>query len=215
MSDLEKVFDEFADATEQTVLRLIDEVRGLRAELAEVRTEQRNAPVVQPPVPAADARVIAGLESDVNRLIDEYKRLAERPAPADGKDGKDGKDAEVNIEEIVARVAEIAIPKITAAIPTPKDGENGKDGRDGRDGKDGIATREELFDITESRFAELQVRTLADSWRGVWRDGDDYTRGAVAQWDGSPWLALNDTRTKPGTSGDWVLLAKKGRDGRK
>jgi hypothetical protein len=36
----------------------------------------------------------------------------------------------------------------------------------------------------------------------------------VAQWDGCPWLALADTpTTKPGTSPEWVMFAKKGRDG--
>ena len=70
--------------------------------------------------------------------------------------------------------------------------------------------------MIEQRFAELQVRNLADSWRGVWSPEETYQRGNVAQWDGSPWLALADKPTsKPGTSSEWVLFAKKGRDGKR
>lgn len=136
------------------------------------------------------------------------------PVPAKGDKGDAGADGkaavEVNVEEIVARVAEIAIPRVAAIIPVPKDGEKGERGADG------IATREELDSLAEERFADLKVRTLADSWQGVWMPDKEYERGVIVQWDGSPWLALARTKSKPGSpQSDWILFAKKGRDARK
>lgn len=118
--------------------------------------------------------------------------------------------------------------------PAGPQGERGADGLHGRDGApgpqgergaDGIMSRAEFDALLEARFAELETRNaaqlaearvlnLADSWRGVWKPTETYQRGNVAQWDGSPWLALADNpTTKPGTSQEWTLFAKKGRDG--
>lgn len=108
--------------------------------------------------------------------------------------------------------------------PPGKDGADGKDGRDGIDGlpgdkgdrgADGIATREELDSLIEQRFAELQVRSLADTFQGVYDQSKLYTKGQIAMWDGQPWLAMvPETRAMPGQSSDWKLFAKRGRDGR-
>jgi hypothetical protein len=106
-----------------------------------------------------------------------------------------------------------------------RDGAPGPQGERGERGADGIATRAELDALIEARFAELETRNaaqlaearvlnLADSWRGVWKPTETYRRGNVAQWDGCPWLALAEhPTTKPGTSAEWAMFAKKGRDG--
>lgn len=49
--------------------------------------------------------------------------------------------------------------------------------------------------------------------RGIWKDGG-YTQGDVVTWDGSQWHCLAPTDTKPGTSKDWQLVVKRGRDGK-
>jgi hypothetical protein len=141
----------------------------------------------------------------------EPRSVIEGPPGKDGRDGVDGKDGK-------------------DGDPGPRgdvgpQGDRGADGLQGRDGApgpqgargaDGIATRAEIIALMEERYAELQVRNLADSWRGVWSPAETYQRGNVAQWDGSPWLALAEKPvTKPGTSTEWVLFAKKGRDGKK
>lgn len=188
------------------------EVRGVRAEIESLRLEQRAAPVLatQPPI---DENAIATRAAALVPPIDHEaiaKRAAELVPPP--KNGEDGKDAVVNTEEIIARVAEVSIPRIAALIPTPKNGEPGAPGKDGERGEDGIASREEIEALIDKRFAEVQTRTLADAWRGVWKHGELSARGSVAQWDGCAWLALNDTRAEPGHSPDWALFAKKGRD---
>jgi hypothetical protein len=113
--------------------------------------------------------------------------------------------------------------------PAGEPGERGAPGQDGRDGApgpqgepgaqgergaDGIATRDELESIIEARFAELQVRTFADVYQGVFSSREQYTRGGLVTWDGSLWLAMEDTDDQPGTSPRWRLVTKKGRDGR-
>ena len=51
-------------------------------------------------------------------------------------------------------------------------------------------------------------------YRGIWREGA-YQRGDSATHEGSTWIALADTTSRPGTPNcDWQLANKKGRDGR-
>lgn len=95
-----------------------------------------------------------------------------------------------------------------------KDGINGSDGKHGERGADGIATREELNEIVEKRFAEVQVRSLADVFEGVYDPSKLYPPGRLAVWDGQTWLSMTETRAAPAVSSDWKLIAKKGRDGR-
>jgi hypothetical protein len=96
-----------------------------------------------------------------------------------------------------------------------KDGADGKDGRDGTDGKpgergaDGMVTEAEVDAKIEARMADIQVRTFADIYKGVYKPGESYTRSNVTTWGGSLWLALSDTRSKPGETPDWKLVVKK------
>lgn len=55
--------------------------------------------------------------------------------------------------------------------------------------------------------------TLADLHQGIWTEGE-YKRGDVVTWGGSQWLALADTDARPETTKDWVLVVKRGRDGK-
>jgi hypothetical protein len=91
----------------------------------------------------------------------------------------------------------------------------GPRGEHGERGADGIATVAELDARIEARFAELQVRTIADSYQGVFEPDKLYARGLLATWGGSLWLSMNETRSKPGETGDWKLIVKRGADGKK
>ena len=144
---------------------------------------------VQKFMDAVEERLTAR-EEEIRSLLSELETRATPREGAPGKDGKDGIDGKPGA-----------------------DGKDGAPGKDGERGADGIATREELDAWFEKRAADLEARNLADVWKGVFKHGELYTRGAIAQWDGSPWLALKDTNAVPGTNGDWQLFAKKGRDG--
>lgn len=130
-----------------------------------------------------------------------------------GKDGRDGKDGVPGAPGTPGALGERGADGLA--------GTNGKDGRDGVDGRagapgekgergaDGVATRGEIEAIVEERAASISVRTFADIYKGVFKPGDLYTRGALSTWGGSLWLSLVDTRAKPGESPDWKLVVKK------
>lgn len=148
----------------------------------------------------------------------------------DGKDGKDGKDGEsVSIESVIASVsasferrfsdmqlswerqARDTFEKAVDRMPVPKDGVNGKD-----------ALPVESIDITQegrnvviklgSTEHAIKLDSIID--KGVWRDGD-YEKGDAVTHGGSLWIAqVDDPKDAPGTSKEWRLAVKKGRDGR-
>lgn len=213
MSDLiERAFDEFAEATEATVLRLVEEIRALRTEVAEVREQARTAPepVVAegPQGPAgesgergADGRGIESVEQRGGDLIFRF---------TDG--------AEVNLGRVTGEQGERGEPgergEVGPAGERGERGEPGPRGEQGERGADGIASEEDLQARMEEMFREVQVRTLFDSHRGTYKRGESYRKADVVAWGGSTWGAMAETMAEPGTSPDWQLLAKKGRDGR-
>lgn len=157
-----------------------------------------------------------------NALIREAPKVVEGPpgpAGRDGKDGSDGtnggdgKDGAPGVPGEKGDTGERGTDGLQG-----RDGSVGLDGRDGEKGErgsDGIATRAELDEVIEQRFGELQVRTFADVYQGVYEPNRTYTRGLLTTWGGSLWLSQSDTKTKPGESPDWKLVVKKGSDGRK
>lgn len=189
------------------VQRFID---GVRAALAKQADEMR------------------GLVAETRSALTEMQTRSAQPVPQ-GERGERGEPGERGEAGPAGEKGEQGPPG-----PAGAPGERGADGLNGRDGApgpqgergaDGILSRAEFDALLEARFAEIQTRNaaqlaearvlnLADSWRGVWKQTETYQRGNVAQWDGCPWLALADKpTTKPGTSPEWVMFAKKGRDG--
>lgn len=59
-----------------------------------------------------------------------------------------------------------------------------------------------------AEIAKLEQRTLADAFQGPWLPQRTYRRGALVQHGGSAWLALADTKAKPGEGEGWRLLVK-------
>lgn len=178
---------------------------------------------VQKFMDAVEARMTAR-ENEIRGLLDVLetraipKVIEGPPGPAgkdgangvDGKDGINGKDGAPGIGEKGERGADGLNGKDGApsTVPGPK-------GDKGERGADGIATREELNSIVEQRFAEIQVRTFADVYQGVYENGRLYTRGLLTTWGGSLWLSKVETRGKPGESPDWSLVVKRGDAARK
>lgn len=119
----------------------------------------------------------------------------------DGRDGSNGKDGERGADGIQGR----------DGAP----GREGAPGAKGERGADGIATRAEIEAVVEQRVADINVRTFADVYQGVYENNRMYTRGLLATWGGSLWLSQVETQSKPGENADWKLIVKKGADGRK
>lgn len=167
---------------------LKEEIRSLKTTL-----ETRSAPqgIAGPPGPKGDA--------------------GERGA--DGKNGVDGKDGAPGSAGKDGAIGERGVDGLNgkdgapSTVPGPK-------GDTGERGADGIATREELHSLIEERMAEVQVRSFADLYRGVFKHGESYKRSQFATWGGSLFLALADTGNRPGESNDWQLVTKRGADGK-
>lgn len=68
-------------------------------------------------------------------------------------------------------------------------------------------------DGLQKDVTHLEKRSVPE-YCGVWREGS-YQRGDEVTHDGSRWIALADTTTKPGTANNhWQLTVKRGRDGK-
>ncbi len=68
--------------------------------------------------------------------------------------------------------------------------------------------------FTSGRVIEKDLTLPVVIYRQVWAEGTQYQRGDQTTWDGSTWHCQTATTAKPGTSPDWRLCAKKGRDGK-
>ena len=52
-------------------------------------------------------------------------------------------------------------------------------------------------------------------YKGVWKESNGaYKKGHTVTQSGSLWVCLKATDTKPGSSDDWQLAAKRGTDGK-
>jgi hypothetical protein len=130
------------------------------------------------------------------------------PSAVPGPRGEPGERGADGLQGLQGRDGPPGRDGASSTVPGPQ-------GPPGERGADGIATLAELDARIEARFAELQVRTFADVYQGVFDPQKLYARGLLATWDGSLWLSLSETRSKPGHTGDWKLVAKRGADGRK
>lgn len=173
---------------------------------------------------AVETRLTRHAEETRSALSDIQTRAAQHGPPgergADGAPGRDGRDGVDGKDGAPGEKGDKGDPG--------ERGERGADGLHGRDGKDGergergergadgVATLEEIDARIEARFAELQVRTIADSYQGVFQPGTTYARGLLATWDGSLWLSMQDTTAKPGEKDSgWKMIVKRGADGRR
>lgn len=102
----------------------------------------------------------------------------------------------------------------------------GKDGSPGKDGEHGVSLDSFDMDYIEethevrikatcgTRTKELRYPAGGIRAGGYWREGTKALAGQVFTHDGSTWAAKSATTAKPSTdSEDWILMARKGRDG--
>lgn len=169
---------------------------------------------------------------DIQPLID--KAVSAIPVPKDGKDGKDGekgidgKDGEKGLDGIGQAGA--MIDRDGCLIITTTNGETKNlgvvVGKDGESGKDGMSLDsfdleyiEETHEICvkaacSGRVKELRYPAGGIRPGGYWREGTKAKACEAWVHDGSTYFAKRDTSTKPSTSSDdWILSARKGRDG--
>lgn len=72
----------------------------------------------------------------------------------------------------------------------------------------------ERFATLHRRIDQLEEARREFRYCGTWQRGASYREGTFLTDDGSLWTCLRDTSARPGTSADWQLCVKRGRDGR-
>jgi proteasome lid subunit RPN8/RPN11 len=155
------------------------------------------------------------------------KALEERPV-RDGKDGAPGQPGEPGTSGADGKDGRDGLPGVPGQ-PGEKgmDGKDGRDGINGKDGADGLG-----FDDIEvehdgergfsfkfirgervKEFGRFTVPVMIN--RGVFVESREYAKDDVVTWAGGMWLAKADRPSgKPNSSPDWLLVVKKGSDGR-
>jgi len=78
---------------------------------------------------------------------------------------------------------------------------------------------EKKLEALERRLAALEQRLDSERkgffYRGTWAAGESYEQHDFVTDGGSMWCCLAPTATRPGTSDDWQLAVKAGRDRRR
>ncbi len=134
---------------------------------------------------------------------------------------------ETTSEKVVAAESalreRVAVVEVKPLIQGPS-GTDGKDGADGRDGFDlkafhvalepDMRTLHFTFgDGEQTKEARVKVPWLLD--RGVYQNAQPYEPGDMVSWDGSGWVAREETAARPGSSGPaWRLFFKRWQDRR-
>lgn len=68
--------------------------------------------------------------------------------------------------------------------------------------------------IVRLRALEEKAKVAPPQYRGVFREGEEYSAASMVTHGGSLWYANATTKAMPGRCGDWTLCVKRGRDGK-
>lgn len=181
------------------------------------------------------------INDSVKQILDQSREqidvaLKAIPPPKDGRDGRDGKDGKDGRDGANGEkgadgigIADAMIDRAGELVVTFVDGRMknlgpviGKDGRDGNNGRDGADFTDCHIEYDGERTITIKgrggdiVKTMPIPLdKGYWREGMSSEKGDIVTHDGSAWIALKDTKAKPGIEHkeDWRLFARKGRDG--
>jgi hypothetical protein len=180
---------------------------GVSVSLDDVRAVAENLvldAVSNLPVPAAVVSVVGGfVDRDGNLCLTFSNGSIQTLGIVVGRDGKD-----VDAESI-----RTTLERLFAEYPKP---------RDGKDGRDGFGFDDIRMDYIDNEFwlvfqkGEEIKRFLCPvvSYQGIWRDGD-YRIGHQVTFNGCQWIAIRQTKDRPGTKeSGWQLCVKAGRDGK-
>lgn len=228
ITDLEKAFDDFADAVEQRLGKASEDAAAVRGLVAQLETQVRSATASVPgPAGERGERGEPGPAGAAGERGASGERGEAGPQGERGADGLQGREGPAGPAGAMGSPGERGAAG-ERGEPGPQ-GERGADGLQGREGPagaagaagvpgergaDGIATRAELDAMLDERFREMQARSLIDLYRDVYRAGETYQRGELVTWSGSLFIAKVTTVARPLESPDWKQITKAGRDGR-
>ena len=97
-------------------------------------------------------------------------------------------------EELMRKAARNAVPE---AVKTPGDGVI-------------EAFENKVHKLTE-KIAELESQMETKlSYKGIWREGENYRKNDMTTHAGSGWICQKNTSVRPGANGFWKLMTKNG-----
>lgn len=216
---LDELVKDIADTVKESVQEAVKSVsEKYDARIAELEAQIKG---IQVPHPEVDYDKIGDMVKDA---------VASIPAPENGKDGADGKDGvspsaddvAKSMEHIFAkwaldfeRKADDKLEKAIDRMPKAKDGRDGLEIEDfdlsiGEDGRTITASLKRGETVIEK---SVKIPAILD--KGVYSDTGSYEKGDGVTYAGSYWIIQKDSpEGKPGSSDDFRLAVKRGRDGR-
>lgn len=240
-TELMKAFGEFAGEYSQQLVRMAETINVLRAEVADLRNIRSAAG--QPGERGERGQDGRGVESFsirdgalFVRFSDGVEQNIGRVVGDDGKDGAAGPQGEAGPQGPKGDAgpqgeAGAIGPQGDAGVRGEQGiqgergpqgdmgvrgemGPRGEMGEPGPAGADGISSEDEIRRLAVEFVRAASVEHMRSWHRGVFKAGQSYEPGHGVTWDGSAWLATRATGSKPGTDDSWVLIVKRGRDGR-
>jgi hypothetical protein len=186
--------------------------------------------LVKEAVAPLQARIVA-LEKQLSEKPDDYSIedvVKSLPPIKDGERGEKGEKGDSGPSGV--GLAGAMIDRDGGLVVTLSNGEvktlGQVVGKDGKDGVDGIGLDSfemeylpEEHEISvkascQGRVKELRYPAGGIRPAGYWREGTKAKSGEAWVQDGSLWIAIKDTGTKPATNDEgWIIAARKGRDG--
>jgi hypothetical protein len=238
MFDPEKFGEAMGAAIREAVSPLLKRIGELEAQVSKpvdvsADVERAVAAAVAALPPPKDGKDAAPIDKEA--IVKEVLALV--PVPSNGIEGAKGQDGKNGADGLQGQkgadglgLAGAMIDRDGALQITLTNGEvkslGPVVGKNGTDGKDGLSLDAfELEYLPESHEVSLkataagrtkELRYPAGGIRpaGYWREGTKAQAGEAWVHDGSLWIAIKGTPTKPATGlDDWIIAARKGRDG--
>lgn len=237
MVDAEKFGEAMGDLVREAIAPLNARIKELESSLydlqSEVNAQRECAGLFSKETPPANEFDIEAVKALVDEAVKQIPAPKDGAKGADGTNGAEGKQGEPGQKGADGLgLAGAMIDRDGALQITLTNGEVkslgvivGKDGKDGTNGSDGIGFDsfdleyiEETHEVCvkascAGRTKELRYPAGGIRPAGYWREGAKAKAGDAWVHDGSLWIATKATSAKPATGDDWIIAARKGRDG--
>lgn len=202
-----KMEDKIAKALEPVVTRL---------SALEEREVPKSSEIIKEILGGDELATLVNLE--VTQAVSQIEPIqGEKGDP--GKDGENGKDGIGLAGALIDREGQLVVTLTNGEAKTlgPVIGKDGDPGRDGADFTDAeIDWDGERTIVIRGKGAEIRKTVPVPLDRGYYRDGMSAEKGDILTHNGSAWIALRETKSKPcyENKEDWRLFARRGQDGK-
>lgn len=202
-----KMEDKIAKALEPVVTRL---------SALEEREVPKSSEIIKEILGGDELATLVNLE--VTQAVAQIEPIqGEKGEP--GKDGENGKDGIGLAGALIDRDGNLVVTMTNGEAKSlgPVTGKDGQPGKDGADFSDAAIDWDgERTIVIRGNGAEIRKTVPVPLDRGYYRDGMSAEKGDILTHNGSAWIALRETKSKPcyENKEDWRLFARRGQDGK-